>query len=114
MGSTDELFLILGPGELVMAVLLGLANRVPGSRLTVLFRPQSLVSPPPEKKLELEKLRTLGVKVIAADLAADSTATLSAIFAPFKTIIGCTGFASGTPIQVRRLERSGTGTGPLA
>lgn len=93
-----------------MAVLLGLANRVPGDRLTVLLRPQSLASPPPEKKMDLRKLLALGVQVVTADLAADSTAQLSALFARFNTVIGCTGFASGTPIQ-RKICQAVLGAG---
>ncbi len=99
MGSTEETFLILGLGELGTAVLRSFVERIPASQLTVLLRPQTLSAPSAEKKLELDELQAIGVNFVAADLAADSIQTLSTVFAAFDTVIGCTGFASGTPIQ---------------
>lgn len=46
----------------------------------------------------------MGVRFVTADLAANSATTLAEVFAPFHTVIGCTGFASGTPIQRKLCE----------
>ena len=43
----------------------------------------------------------MGVEFVIADLAANSTNALAEIFRSFHTVVGCTGFASGTPIQLK-------------
>ena len=78
-----------------------LVERASPCNLTVLLRPQTLNSPGPVKKLELEKLRALGVRFLSADLGADPVEVLSASLASFHTVIGCTGFASGAPIKYK-------------
>ena len=91
--------LILGLGELGDAVLRGLGERDPHCRATVLVRPGTLSSPSPEKETAFQQLRARGVSFVTANLATDSVGTLAEVFAPFTTVIGCTGFASGVPIQ---------------
>ena len=97
-------YLILGLGELGDAVLRGLTERDPGCGITVLVRPETFSSPSPEKKITLERLQALGVRFVTADLAVDSAAKLAEVFTPFHTVIGCTGFAAGTPIQRKLCE----------
>ncbi len=99
MSSKGESYLILGLGELGNAVSRGLAERNPHCRVTVLVRPETLASPSPEKKTVFQQLRALGIHFVTADLATTSVVTLADVFAQFHTVIGCTGFASGVPIQ---------------
>lgn len=98
-------YLILGLGELGDAVLHGLAARAPHCRITVLVRPETFISPSPERKNAFQRFQALGVDFVTADLATDSVGTLAEVFSPFHTVVGCTGFASGVPIQ-RKLCQS--------
>ena len=96
--------LVLGAGELGMAVLRSLARRAnstPELALTVLLRPETNRSTDPRKQAEIAELRSLGVNFAYSDLAAESEASLADLFAPFETIIGCTGFAAGRSIQLK-------------
>lgn len=95
--------LVLGAGELGMAVLRNLAKRAalfPGTTITVLLRPATIASAAPDKQRDIAELRALGVKFLAGDLA-DSTADLSALFKDFHTVIGCTGFVTGSGLQLK-------------
>lgn len=94
--------LVLGAGELGMAVLRGLAGHpaVPrGTEITVLLRPATLESADPGKRREIEALRALGIHLLAGDLAAGSVADLARLFRPFDTVICCTGFVGGPGTQ---------------
>lgn len=96
--------LVLGAGELGLAVLRSLAKRValfPSTTLTVLLRPSTITSHDPRKQRDLAALQSLGVKFLPGDLAADSTADLAALFRNFHTVIGCTGFVAGRSIQLK-------------
>ena len=99
MTPAGESILILGFGELGAAMLHAIASRMPSTRLTVLLRQQAVASPSPEKHAQLQELHAMGIEFVTADLAADTPEALSKVFARFDTIIGCTGFASGVPIQ---------------
>ena len=94
-------YLIMGLGELGDAVLHGLAARDPHGVMTVLVRPETFSSPSPERKNVFQRLQARGVDFVTADLATASVDALAEVFAPFHTVIGCTGFASGIPIQRR-------------
>ena len=62
--------LVLGAGELGMAVLRGLAGRAARSRgtsLTVLLRPSTIGSPDPVKQRDIAELRSLGVEFLPGD-----------------------------------------------
>ena len=106
---TDPLsLLVLGAGELGTQVLRHLAKRVarlPDYSLGVLVRPATLDSPDADKQRALAALRALGVRVVPGDLAADSPQTLAALFGPFGTVVGCTGFAGGAGVQ-RKIARA--------
>ncbi len=96
--------LVLGAGELGMAVLCSLAKHVakfPDTTLTVLVRPSTLNSSDSSKQRDLAALQSLGVKFVPGDLAADSIADLAARFRNFHTVIGCTGFVAGHNIQLK-------------
>ncbi len=106
--SDHRSILVLGAGELGMAVLrgiAGLAARFPGTTLTVLLRPSTMTSQEPAKRRDLTELHSLGVEFLAGDLVADSPARLSDLFRGFDTVIGCTGFVAGHSIQ-RKLARA--------
>ncbi len=97
-------FLVLGAGELGMAVLRALAERVhrhPGTTVTVFLRPASMASPDPGKRRDLAALRALGVNFLPGDIAADSPAELADRFRGFDTVIGCTGFVGGRGTQLK-------------
>ncbi len=95
--------LVLGAGELGMAVLRNLAKhaaRFSGTTITVLLRPASIHSPNPDKQQDLAELSSLGINFLPGDLA-DSATELSALFKGFHTIIGCTGFVTGSGLQLK-------------
>lgn len=97
--------LVLGAGELGMAVLRSLAKRArqrPGVDLTVLLRPSMIASHDPAKRRDIGELQSLGVKLLAGDLVASSTAELAELFKGFHTVIGCTGFVAGRHIQLKQ------------
>ena len=102
MGSSS--ILVLGAGELGMAVLRHVAQRtaqLPGTALTVLLRPATLASEEPAKQRKLAELQSLGIQFLPGDLAAASPAELAALFADFHTVIGCTGFVGGRGTQLK-------------
>lgn len=94
--------LVLGAGELGMAVLHSLAQLAPSAdtTLTVLLRPSTLASDAPEKRRDLDELTSLGIHFLPGDLA-DSAENLALLFQKFDTVIGCTGFATGRSIQLK-------------
>ena len=88
--------LVLGAGELGMAVLRQLAQHRTHarSRLVVLVSPQSQRQPS-------EELAALGVQTVGFDLAGCTEAALSAQLRPFHTVINCTGFVAGPGTQLK-------------
>lgn len=97
--------LVLGAGELGMAVLRSLAQQagqVRGSvRIAVLLRHSTIVSDDPGKQRDVAELRSLGIQFLPGDLAEDSAADLADIFRDFQTVIGCTGFVAGRGVQLK-------------
>jgi saccharopine dehydrogenase-like NADP-dependent oxidoreductase len=111
--SNNTQILVLGAGELGMAVLRNLARRAalfPGTTLTVLLRPSTITSHDPSKQRDITELHSLGVKFLAGDLVAASTTDLSDHFRHFHSVIGCTGFVAGRSIQLK-LARAALGAG---
>jgi hypothetical protein len=98
----DKAILVLGAGELGMAMVRHLVRRAdasPGVSVAVLLRPSTLASLDPKKQKEVAELRALGVELVPGDLAAQSGAALAGIFARFDTVVSCTGFIGGPGIQ---------------
>ncbi|MCU5773321.1 aromatic alcohol reductase [Erwiniaceae bacterium BAC15a-03b] len=96
--------LILGAGELGMAMLAGFIRQRqqrPALRLSVLLRPASLTDPHPANQARLQQLAEWGVKVITADFSQQTTGELSHCFAPFDAIINCSGFVGGAGTQLK-------------
>lgn len=96
--------LVLGAGELGMAVLRQVATRAaqrPHIAVSVLLRPAALASQDAAKQRDLAELRALGIRFVPGNLAADSPAALVALFRDFHTVIGCTGFVGGPGTQLK-------------
>jgi len=71
----DTRILVLGAGELGMAVLRNLAQRIdllPGTTLTVLLRSSTITAPTPDKRRDIATLDSLGVQLLPGDLVATS------------------------------------------
>lgn len=95
---SPQSILVLGAGELGLPVLRNLARiakRAPGSIISVLLRDSTINTGVPEKKLEIDELRGLGIQMVTADLVNDSIDQLAEVFARFDTVIGCAGMVAG-------------------
>lgn len=94
--------LILGAGQLGMAVLRALAPRARAvqATLTVLVSPGTISHPSAQGAANLAELRELGVAVLGFDLSSDAQA-LEALFAQYRTVLNCTGFVAGPGTQLR-------------
>lgn len=97
--------LVLGAGELGLPVLRNLARvakRVPGSSISVLLRDATINTREPAKRADIDELRSLGIRMVAADLVNDSIDQLAEVFARFDTVIGCAGMVAGreTPMKL--------------
>ena len=92
--------LVLGAGELGMAILRHLAPRCrdAGIALSALVSPRSLAD-------DHGELRAMDVTLLPFDLASDDSAGLVALLRCFDTVVGCTGFVAGPGTQ-RRLTRA--------
>jgi uncharacterized protein YbjT (DUF2867 family) len=100
--------LVLGAGELGMAMLRSFARRArpaSGISIAVLLRPSTIDSHDPAKQKDIAELRSLGVELVAGDLAEQSEDSLAAVFERFHTVISCTGFVGGSGVQ-RKLARA--------
>lgn len=96
--------LVLGAGELGMAILRNLSKHVassPGTTVTALLRPSTIASEDAGKQRDLATLRSLGVRFLPGDLGASTGAELSSLFKSFHTVISCTGFAAGPRTQLK-------------
>ncbi|MEI1718295.1 aromatic alcohol reductase [Acinetobacter baumannii] len=94
--------LVLGAGQLGMAVLRALAPRAAERRqsVTVVVSPQTVSSSQLQDIESLGILQALGVEVIGFDLADDATA-LQALFEHYRTVVNCTGFVAGPGTQLK-------------
>jgi len=102
--SNDNAILVLGAGELGMAVLRNLARRAThaaGVSIAVLLRPSATASDDMAKRKGLAELRELGIEFVEGDLVRQSCAELAATFRQFDTIISCTGFVGGPGVQLK-------------
>ncbi|HOJ75080.1 MAG TPA: aromatic alcohol reductase [Phycisphaerae bacterium] len=105
--SDKKSILVLGAGELGMAILRSLSKRASqrsDSDLTVLLRPSTIASNDPAKQRDIAELRSLGVRFLAGDLVKNSAAELAGLFKHFHTVIGCTGFVTGRRILLKQAQ----------
>lgn len=99
---TREGILVLGAGQLGMAVLRALSTRISKEMtLAVVEAPQVLASSEPGYKARIAEIERLGAKVLPLDLTEASKSDLIAKFAPFETVLNCTGFVAGSGTQLR-------------
>ena len=96
--------LVLGAGELGTAVFEGLAAHPQHGPITVLLRSSAITSSDPTKQAQIAKLASLGISMLAGDIVNATEDELSTLFAPFHTIIGCTGmtYPAGTQLKIAR------------
>jgi hypothetical protein len=106
--SRDNAILVLGAGELGMAVLRNLArgaSTAAGISVAVLLRPSTINATDPVKQQDVAELRALGVELVPGDLATQSVAALAEVFSRFDTVVSCTGFVGGPGVQ-RKIARA--------
>lgn len=98
-----EHMLVLGAGQLGMAVLRELAPRRQNAEtpLTVLVSPKLLKSPSPLEAQSAAELLDLGVELLPFDLFACTEKELTEVFKRFRTVISCTGFVAGPGTQMK-------------
>ena len=89
--------LVIGAGELGMAVISALSERQSsgGGALSVLLRPKADGATHPTAAM----LRALNIRIVWADLATETEKKLTTIFSEFSTVICCTGFVAGSGTQ---------------
>jgi hypothetical protein len=98
--ETTDNILVLGAGELGMAVLRELAIR-PEARVTVMLRRSALDTTSTQKRQTLEELKALGIQVLTGDAANDSVDHLATLFSGFDTLVSCLGFVAGAGTQLK-------------
>lgn len=98
--AKTENVLVLGAGELGMAVLRELSARTQ-ARVTVMLRPSAIDTTSAHKRQTLEELAALGIEVLAGDVVNDSIEQLAERFSGFDTLVSCLGFVAGSGTQVK-------------
>lgn len=96
--------LVLGAGELGIAVLEALAAHPIHGSITVALRPASLTSSDPSKKAASAHVTSLGVSLTPCDITSATEGELVTLFAQYHTVIGCTGmtYPAGTQLKIAR------------
>ena len=96
-----EKILIIGAGELGMAVLRQLAKTAAQSSVSVILRPSTINSEAVGKRTHIDELTALGIDILSGDIVRDSVSDLAKQFAGFDTVVTCVGFAAGAGAQVK-------------
>lgn len=105
ISNVKQHILVLGAGELGLAVLRGLTERgTESGSISVLLRQTRVESPCLEKQKEIAAIRSLGVAIEVADIADASVAELAAVLGRFDTVISCVGFGAGRGTQRKLTE----------
>jgi len=111
ISNVKQHILVLGAGELGLAVLRGLAARFAESAgVSVLLRQASVENGCPEKQKEIAAIKSLGVAIEVADIAVASVAELAAVLSRYDTVISCVGFGAGRGTQ-RKLTQAALASG---
>ena len=104
--SSQKSILVLGTGELGSQVLKSLTRHPErgNTQIALLLRPSTIASDDQNKQAELKSYGTANISLVEGDVVADTTAHLASIFAPFDTIISCTGMTlpRGTQLKLSR------------
>ena len=95
--------LVLGAGELGMAVLRPLAGRAAfgGVSIAVLLRPETIGTADNGKRADIDELLKLGCELVPGDIASASVSELADQFARQHTVLSCIGFAAGRGTQLK-------------
>lgn len=99
-----ENIIVLGAGELGLAVLEGLArgpHEGPSIHLSALLRPLGADGMDERSRKISETLAALHVDIIRADIATVSRDELASLLSRFSTVICCTGFVGGSGTQMK-------------
>lgn len=92
-------FLVIGAGELGMAMLRGLTQRITTANspdtITVLLRPPATTTP------RRHDITTLGADITYTDIASATITELADTMADYDTVISCLGFAAGRGTQLK-------------
>ncbi|RMT79998.1 aromatic alcohol reductase [Pseudomonas viridiflava] len=105
ISNVKQRILVLGAGELGLAVLQGLAARSTESRsISVLLRKATVQSSCRVKQQEIDTIRMLGVAIETADISIASVEELAVVLGRFDTVISCVGFAAGRGTQRKLTE----------
>lgn len=98
-----ERILLIGAGQLGIAVLRALAPRVKDAKspMNVLVSPDFIADPTETEKHSLVELDAFGVQIIPFDLSTASEEELISLFKEFKTVVNCTGFVAGPGTQLK-------------
>ena len=103
--NVKQHILVLGAGELGLAVLQGLARRsTESASITVLLRQATVQNSSMEKQQDIQAIRKLGVAIETADLTNASIEELATVLGRFDTVISCVGFAAGRGTQLKLTE----------
>lgn len=98
--------LILGAGELGMAMLNAFAKRnEPKWDVSVLLSPTSANLPKQNPKVAPIYLLQIDVKIVPCDLVDTSQSDLAAVFKSFDVIVGCTGYGQNSAGTGKGLQR---------
>lgn len=96
--------LVLGAGELGMAMLAGLVaerTQQPQAQLSVLLRPASLSDHSRQNQARLKQLADWQVTMITGDFSRDDEAALAVTFRRYDVVINCSGFVGGPGTQLK-------------
>jgi hypothetical protein len=98
--------LVLGAGELGMAMLEALAHHPKRSdaKISVLLRQATLDSANPEKQKRAQHLQSLHIGLEGADVEAASASELASIFTKYDTVVSCTGMYAPAGTQTKITE----------
>ncbi|WP_028694781.1 aromatic alcohol reductase [Pseudomonas cremoricolorata] len=103
--KVKQRILVLGAGELGLAVLQGLASRATESiSISVLLRQTNVHDASVEKQQALRAIGALGVTIETADVTEASVQELAAVLQRFDTVISCVGFSAGRGTQRKLTE----------
>jgi len=91
--------LVIGAGELGMAMIEALRASDPAQSISVALRPTQGGHAGERERQLLDTMRAWRVDIVRVDLAAASVDALAAVFADFATVICCTGFVAGPGTQ---------------
>ncbi|MCD5997314.1 aromatic alcohol reductase [Pseudomonas sp. CDFA 602] len=101
ISNVKQHILVMGAGELGLAVLRGLADRsTESASVTVLLRRQTVE----QKRQDVEVIKELGIDIELADVVEDSVEELATVLSRFDTVISCVGFAAGRGTQRKLTE----------